>query len=67
MEGKVEIVKPETVNITLHLTAPLKEWRELFAQLKSDWPSWDLANSIREAIGMLEGQVGLKPPGEQPK
>lgn len=50
MKGTMRILDVDKIEATLTLTMPLKQWKELNAQLSSAHSSWKLSNLIDALI-----------------
>ena len=50
----MKVVDPDSVKLTVTLTASLTEWKELKAELPTNFPTFKL----REAIGDMVAQAG---------
>lgn len=52
--GKMNVENPDTVEVTMTLTMPLKEWRQIADKMDQAWPSWCLASVIRQGLRDIE-------------
>lgn len=50
MKKKMKVTAPDSVDFTLSVTMPLREWRELAGQLSERWPSWELSRAINDMV-----------------
>jgi len=60
MRGTFVVNNPDAVEVTLRLTMPVKQWKELNAQLVHAWPSWDLSRLINDLTRQVETQLHAK-------
>ena len=54
MKAEFAVERPDAVQMTLHLTMPLSEWKDLRRQLDPLWPSSRLRETITEMVIMAE-------------
>ncbi len=54
MQTSSKITRTEGTDITISITATVREWRAMMKQLADAHPSWVLASEIRDAIGRVE-------------
>lgn len=47
----------ENIPMTMEITMPLAEWRNLMRQLGQNYPSWAIGREIAEAIGRVTRAV----------
>lgn len=52
-----EVVDPKDVQVRMTLTASYREWKELIAQMPSDWPSWKMASLMTDALSQTFERV----------
>lgn len=57
MKAVMTVQKPEDIQITINITMPVKEWRELADQLGNKFPSHQLSALIRNATRQVEKNV----------
>lgn len=54
MQTSSRITRTEGTDITISVTATVREWRAMMKQLVDAHPSWVLASEIRDAIARVE-------------
>lgn len=54
--GSFHVEGVDKMDATLTFTMPVKHWKELRAQLKDSYPSWDLARAITEMVDKFEAR-----------
>lgn len=54
MRAKFQIENPDDVLATITITLPIRDWRALNKQLKSEWPSWKFGEVVGQAIRQAE-------------
>lgn len=52
-----EVVDASAVQVRMTLTASYKEWKEMIAQMPNEWPSWQMAALMRDALGQTFERV----------
>lgn len=52
MQGTAQLQDYETTPLTVTLTAPVRDWRELLAAMKDvqRWPASDFKNAVFDAV-----------------
>lgn len=56
MRAIAQINKPDEVDVTITITAPLKEWKALREQIggwEAKWPAYDFQRAIVEVVNKL--------------
>jgi hypothetical protein len=51
---EMQVVNPDSVNLSLTITMSLGEWKQLRDQLARTYPSWRLAETIGETVTHVE-------------
>lgn len=54
MRIKYSLNDTDSVEATLNITMPIKEWKQLMGQLQDCWPSWKLGGAISNLITKAE-------------
>lgn len=52
----MSVQQPESINVTLTITMPMRDWNRLREQLPREYPSWRLGDAISDAVRRM-GQV----------
>lgn len=50
MKGSVRVDNPDVVEVTVTLTMPVSDWRELIEQAPERWPSTALTRLVKNAL-----------------
>lgn len=54
MHARVKVSeKIEALDVTIALTMPLSEWREVMRQQPNTYPGWKVAELIAESVGQI--------------
>lgn len=51
IRGTAQVTHPEEVELTISITAKVREWRELVEQTDNRYPGWALAQIVTKTIG----------------
>ena len=54
MKTSGRLTNPNDAEVTITMTAPLRDWKSLIAQLPSGWPSWRVEADIRSVISKVD-------------
>ena len=57
MKAIIHVREPESAEVTLTLTLTLAAWMKIREQLVEQWPSWDLAVVIDDAVRKLSERI----------
>lgn len=60
MRGTVEVEQPDSVEVSVTLTASLKEFKELREQIGEKWPGWKVAEILNTAIRRIEATLDAR-------
>lgn len=57
---KMTVQQPDTINLTLTVTMPLRDWNALREQMSSSYPSFRFRDAIADATRRMAQVVEIK-------
>lgn len=57
IRATARVLKPEDVTLQITLSLTVGEWKQVAAKMPDEWPHWQLASVIRNAVEQTVGHV----------